>query len=68
LRTGDATAARELATRVHLLSNDDAGESIPALVADALSSGHVLRIGYRDREGDPTARGIEPLRCGRLGR
>jgi predicted DNA-binding transcriptional regulator YafY len=61
MRSADAEAARELAARVHVLEGDDAETSIPALVADALSVDRVLRIGYRDRDGDSSVRDIEPL-------
>lgn len=59
--SGDARAARELATRVHVLQSGEVVSRMPALVADALSVGRVLRIAYRDREDAVTARDIEPL-------
>jgi predicted DNA-binding transcriptional regulator YafY len=61
MRTGDATAARELASRIRLLSDDNEAGSMPALLADALSAGRVLRLSYLDRGGDVTTRDIEPL-------
>lgn len=61
MRTGDAGVARALAARVHLLSDDKQSEVMPGLIADALSAGHVLRIGYLDRAGGATLRDIEPL-------
>jgi predicted DNA-binding transcriptional regulator YafY len=57
----DATAAHELAGRVHLLGPDENHHSVPHLIADALSSRRVLRISYADREGVATSRAIEPL-------
>lgn len=61
MHTADAKTARELADRVHVLTDEDHAATVPSLVADALSVGRVLRIGYRDREGGPTLRDIEPL-------
>jgi predicted DNA-binding transcriptional regulator YafY len=57
----DAAAARDLAARVHLLGSGVALPSVPALIADALSAGRVLRISYQDRDGAPTSRAVEPL-------
>ncbi|MEC3975916.1 helix-turn-helix transcriptional regulator [Amycolatopsis sp. H20-H5] len=57
----DAAAARDLAGRVHLLGDSATTPSVPRMVADALSSRRVLRIGYGDREGAVTMREIEPL-------
>ncbi|MGW7516544.1 helix-turn-helix transcriptional regulator [Streptomyces sp. NPDC054796] len=34
---------------------------VPRAVADALSTGRVLRLAYGDREGDTTTRDVEPL-------
>jgi predicted DNA-binding transcriptional regulator YafY len=61
MHDSDATVARELAARVHLLGSEAARPSVPALIADALSAGNVLRISYQDRDGVPTSREIEPL-------
>jgi predicted DNA-binding transcriptional regulator YafY len=61
MRSADVVTARELGARVHILEGDDAGGAIPSLIADALSVGRVLRIGYLDRSGDSTVRDIEPL-------
>jgi predicted DNA-binding transcriptional regulator YafY len=50
----------ELAQRIHLLDDGSA----PVVAADlegALTSGKVLRIVYRDRDGAQTTRHIEPL-------
>jgi predicted DNA-binding transcriptional regulator YafY len=61
MHDNDAVAARKLAARVHLLGSGTARPSVPALIADALSAGNVLRISYQDRDGIPTSREIEPL-------
>jgi predicted DNA-binding transcriptional regulator YafY len=61
MRVADATSARELAARVHVLGGEHESASIPSLVADALSVGRVMRIGYRDRDDAATVRDIEPL-------
>ncbi|GAA0813520.1 helix-turn-helix transcriptional regulator [Spirilliplanes yamanashiensis] len=55
-----ATAARELAARIHVAGPGPA-TPVPAVVADALTARRVLRIGYADRGGAPSARDIEPL-------
>ncbi|WP_286346480.1 helix-turn-helix transcriptional regulator [Frondihabitans sucicola] len=57
----DVQAARRLASRIHLLGSDDEPRAVPSWIADALSAGYVLRIGYTDREGAPTVRDVEPL-------
>jgi predicted DNA-binding transcriptional regulator YafY len=61
MQTDDASAARELAGRVHLVGPDETVPRVPRLVADALSARRVLRISYGDREGAITVREIEPL-------
>jgi predicted DNA-binding transcriptional regulator YafY len=61
MQVGDAAAARELAARVHMLGGAGPPMTVPALVADALSAGRVLRIAYSDRGGEATSRDIEPL-------
>jgi predicted DNA-binding transcriptional regulator YafY len=62
MQTDDATAAQELAGRVHLFADEAAPTTaVPRLVADALSTRRVLRIGYADRAGAATTREIEPL-------
>ncbi|WP_271175251.1 helix-turn-helix transcriptional regulator [Leifsonia poae] len=61
MQSGDASAARELAARVHLLGDGATAASVPPLIADALSAGRVLRIRYRDAGGAVTMRDIEPL-------
>ncbi|HSU46329.1 MAG TPA: YafY family protein [Arthrobacter sp.] len=55
----------ELATRVHLLEGA-APTTVPHGFAEALRSGTVLHMRYRDRNGDHTVRDIEPL--GYIGR
>jgi predicted DNA-binding transcriptional regulator YafY len=57
----DADAARDLAGRIHLVGDPGTTPSVPHIVADALYSRRVLRIGYVDREGATTMRQIEPL-------
>ncbi|MCO6010752.1 YafY family transcriptional regulator [Actinoallomurus purpureus] len=61
MQSDDAAAARDLAGRVHLLGDGVIVPPVPRMVADALSTRRVLRIGYRDREGAVTMREIEPL-------
>ncbi len=61
MQADDAAAAHDLAGRVHLLGDEDTTPPMPRKVADALSTGRVLRIGYGDREGATTTREIEPL-------
>ena len=61
MQSDDAAAARDLAGRIHLLGDPGTTPSMPRVVADALSTRHVLRIGYVDREGATTTREIEPL-------
>ncbi len=55
-----ATAAREMAARIHLVGAGPA-TAVPRLVADALTARRVLRIGYADRSGAASARDVEPL-------
>ena len=50
----------ELAARIHLLGDSNPIEAPPEL-ADALRTGHVLRIAYVDREGSATLRDVEPM-------
>jgi len=61
MQTDDASAAHELAGRVHLITGTGDSSRVPRAVADALSAGRVLRIRYGDREGAATERAIEPL-------
>ena len=50
----------DLAARIHLLGEHKPNEAPPEL-ADALRSGHVLRIAYVDRHGSATSRDVEPM-------
>jgi predicted DNA-binding transcriptional regulator YafY len=61
MQAEDASAARELAGRVHLVGRGGPASRVPRLVADALSARRVLRITYGDRAGAATVREIEPL-------
>jgi predicted DNA-binding transcriptional regulator YafY len=63
MQVDDATAAHDLAGRIHLLGEVGAEQMppVPRLVADALDTRRVLRIGYGDRAGATTVREIEPL-------
>ena len=63
MQSDDADAARLLVDRIRLLDHPDEEPptAVPHVVADALSSGRVLRITYRDRAGNATVREIEPL-------
>ena len=47
----DAAAAHDLAGRIHLLGDPGTTPSVPRMVADALYTRRVLRIGYVDRGG-----------------
>ncbi|MFI6428230.1 helix-turn-helix transcriptional regulator [Promicromonospora sp. NPDC050880] len=61
MRDDDATAAHDLAARVHLLGAPPAVPPVPALLADAISARRVLRLRYTDRAGAATTRDVEPL-------
>lgn len=61
MQQDDAAAAHDLAGRVHLLADVSAIPSMPRMVADAVATRRVLRIGYGDRAGAATMRDIEPL-------
>jgi predicted DNA-binding transcriptional regulator YafY len=60
MQADDAAAAHDLAGRIHLMG-DDAPPAVPRAVADAVSAGRVLRIGYADRAGTATVRDVEPM-------
>jgi predicted DNA-binding transcriptional regulator YafY len=60
MQRDDVTAAGELARRIHVFGDLDV-PSVPHILADALSTRRVLRIGYGDREGATTLREIDPL-------
>ncbi|MEV8569711.1 YafY family protein [Streptomyces sp. NPDC051322] len=57
----DAAAAHDLAGRIHLFGDGPATPAVPRMVADALDTRRVLRIGYGDRDGATSMREIEPL-------
>jgi predicted DNA-binding transcriptional regulator YafY len=61
MQTDDATAAHELAGRVHLIGRHQQAQRVPRLIADALSARRVLRIRYGDRTGAATIRDVEPM-------
>ncbi|GAA5184200.1 YafY family protein [Rugosimonospora acidiphila] len=55
----DAADAHELAGRIRLVG--PASPEVPSAIARALSARRVLRFQYVDRNGEPTAREVEPL-------
>ncbi|GGM39859.1 helix-turn-helix transcriptional regulator [Promicromonospora citrea] len=61
MRDDDASAAHDLAARVHLLGGRPAAPPVPAVLADAITSRRVLRLRYIDRAGAATTRDVEPL-------
>ncbi len=61
MQADDASAARSLAARIHLIGARGPAAPMPRPVADALSTRRVLRIRYADRGGAATERAIEPL-------
>jgi predicted DNA-binding transcriptional regulator YafY len=61
MQVDDAAAAHDMAGRIHLLGDAVTTPSVPRIVADALSTRRVLRIGYGDRAGATTLREIEPV-------
>lgn len=60
LTEDDARRTARLARRVHLL---ESGDRVPAptALAGALTSGHVVRMRYRDAGGTESERTVEPL-------
>ena len=50
----------DLAARIHLLGEHKPNGAPPEL-ADALRTGHILRISYVDRHGSATSRDVEPM-------
>lgn len=50
----------DLAARIHLLSEEESNDAPPS-VAEALRTGHLLRISYVDRDGGATVRDVEPM-------
>ncbi len=61
MQTDDATAAADLAGRVHLVGDEGATSPVPREVASAVADRRVLRLRYRDRTGATTQRDVEPL-------
>jgi predicted DNA-binding transcriptional regulator YafY len=61
MQAGDATAAADLAGRVHLVGDEAASSPVPREVASAVADRRVLRLRYRDRTGATTQRDVEPL-------
>ncbi|WP_426593490.1 helix-turn-helix transcriptional regulator [Cellulomonas sp. McL0617] len=61
MREEDAAVAQDLASRVHLLGDDDDVPPVPAALSGAVSSRRVLRLRYTDREGRSTVRDVEPV-------
>lgn len=61
MRDDDATAAHDLAARVHLLGAPPRVPPVPAVLTDAISARRVLRLRYTDRAGAATTRDVEPL-------
>lgn len=61
MRDDDATAAHDLASRVHLLGAPPEVRPVPAVLAHAISARRVLRLRYKDRAGTGTTRDVEPL-------
>ncbi|MFI2485984.1 helix-turn-helix transcriptional regulator [Promicromonospora kroppenstedtii] len=61
MRDDDATAAHDLAARVHLLGAPPRVPAVPAVLTDAISARRVLRLRYTDRAGTATTRDVEPL-------
>jgi predicted DNA-binding transcriptional regulator YafY len=59
----DAARADELARRVHLLRRPDTPPPppVPQVVIEALASGKVLLIEYKDKRGAATTRPVEPM-------
>ncbi len=56
----DVAEAHRLAGRVHLIG-DVPATPVPAVVADAVTAGRVLRLRYADRSGADSVRDVEPL-------
>jgi predicted DNA-binding transcriptional regulator YafY len=61
MQADDASAARALAARFHLVGDRGAPARMPRIVADAVSVRRVLRVRYADRAGATTERDVEPL-------
>lgn len=65
MSAADTAEARELAERIHFLvpADPDMDEhaSVPSVVEEAVATRQVVRITYRDRDGDETRRDVEPV-------
>ena len=61
MHSDDAASARDIAGRIHLLTEDVPLPAIPANIASALSTGRVLRMTYADKAGALSHRDVEPL-------
>jgi predicted DNA-binding transcriptional regulator YafY len=61
MHADDAAAAQRLAARIRLFDEGASLPPIPRPVADAVTTGRVLRLGYADRHGVTTRRDVEPL-------
>ncbi|QYF72342.1 YafY family protein [Cryobacterium sp. PAMC25264] len=57
----DAHAATELASRIHFVGASADSPTIPAVLTQAVTARHVLRLRYTDRSGASTVRDVEPL-------
>ena len=63
MSAADSASARELAERVRFASPPDAREptSVPAVLEEAMSARHVVRLRYVDADGTETERDVEPV-------
>ena len=63
MSAADGAEARRLAERVRFLAPADREEraSVPAVVEEAVAARQVVRITYRDRDGEVTLRDVEPV-------
>ena len=57
----DARDATELAARIHFVGARPEAPPIPAVLTQAVTARHVLRLRYTDRMGTSTVRDVEPL-------
>lgn len=63
MSAADGEEAQELAERIRFLVPADGEEraSVPSVVEEAVATRQVVRIVYRDRDGDMTRRDVEPV-------
>lgn len=63
MSAADGEAARELAGRIHFVTEPDAAApaSVPAVLEEAMAARRVVRIGYVDAAGAETERDVEPV-------